>query len=292
MPLAPGGQRTAVTGRNLSAMTDMHLSQASREGGGQQHTATEPLSRPCCSMRTCWCARVSAIKFCFSQRAERSPEEARLALALLANFTKSSIASGPAFACRECRMQALSDDLLLHLLRHADGQTLLRARGVSHTWHTQSDDDSLWAALCQEEGLARMGSSRPTARTYRTWQQTWLDSRCAECAAAYMFKVNLDGGSSTACTFGGAKVALCADCSCLAVASSQPHHYRGSGERTATLLPRLTRRFAPEGEYVAQLVGKKLEGALKEARLNWRQVVAEGSEGRRRRDAPAGADGD
>lgn len=172
-------------------------------------------------------------------------------------------------------MEALSDDLLLHLLRNVTGQTLLRARAVDRRWRAQSDNDSLWATLCQQEGLTRLGSSRPTARTFRTWQQTWLDSRCAECAAACMFKVNLDGGSSTACVFGGAKVALCGTCACLAVASSQPHHYRGSGERTATLLPGLMQRFAPEGECVAQLVGKKLEVALKEVRLNWRQVVAE-----------------
>ena len=127
-------------------------------------------------------------------------------------------------------MQALADDLVLDVLRAVDAQTLLKARAVSRTWRQQSNDDSLWAALCESEGLTRMGSSRPTARTFRTWQQTWIDSRCVECGHAYMFKVNLDGGSSSACTFGGAKVALCGRCSCLAVASSQPHHYRGSGE--------------------------------------------------------------
>eukprot|EP00966_Prymnesium_polylepis_P317424 7333720-Prymnesium_polylepis.2 len=187
-------------------------------------------------------------------------------------------------------MQALSDDLILHVLRAVvDGQTLLKARSVCHGWRAQGADDTLWEALCQDEGLTRAGSSRPTARTYQSWQRTWIDSRCFECAAAYMFKINLDGGSTVASTFGGQKVALCARCSCLAFAASQPHHYRGAGDRPSKLLPRLVRRFVPEGDSVAQLVGKKLEASLKGAKLDWRKVVAEVSDGRRAQAAASSA---
>ena len=51
--------------------------------------------------------------------------------------------------------------------------------------------------------------------------------------------------------------------------------------RTEKLLPQLMRRYAPEGEYVAQLVGKKLEGSLKAAKLDWRAVAKEVGESRK-----------
>ena len=45
--------------RQSAGRASRALSQASREGGGQQHTATGPIRRPCCLERTCPRVRVS-----------------------------------------------------------------------------------------------------------------------------------------------------------------------------------------------------------------------------------------
>ena len=53
-----GGPDMCVARRQSARRAGRALSRASREGGGQQHTATGPIRRPCCPERTCPRVRV------------------------------------------------------------------------------------------------------------------------------------------------------------------------------------------------------------------------------------------
>lgn len=161
-------------------------------------------------------------------------------------------------------MGLLSDDLILMICEHAaSASDLARCRAVCHAFRRQAEADKLWQKWCEREGLNRNGSSRPTSRTYCSWMQTYRDGRCLECGNTYVAKINLDGGSSQATMWHGAKVPLCGNCACAAV-----HCFRSHAPNiTQRTLPRLLRRFMPEGLMVAHICGRNVEGMLKELGL-------------------------
>ena len=150
--------------------------------------------------------------------------------------------------------EALSDDLLLHVLSFANAQTLARAGATSQAFRDRSRHESLWAAQCAQAGIGRDGSSRPGARTYCSWYDSWVNARCAECGATYKYKVALDGGSSSACTWRGAKVALCGGCAKLA----SQHPTAEAGRR----LPQLCARYGAEGPMVAIICGRNMHSVF------------------------------
>ena len=49
--------------------------------------------------------------------------------------------------------EALSDDLLLHVLSFANAQTLARAGATSQAFRDRSRHESLWAAQCAQAGI-------------------------------------------------------------------------------------------------------------------------------------------
>ena len=151
-------------------------------------------------------------------------------------------------------LEALSEDLLVHVLSFLDARALANTGAAAKSWRGRCLNEELWAALCEAEGMLRDGSSRPGARTFCSWHQTWLNARCAECGATFRYKIALDGGSSSACTWRGAKVALCADCAKLAAL-----HPTAEAPRR---LPRLCARFAAEGPMVAIICGRNMRSVL------------------------------
>ena len=151
-------------------------------------------------------------------------------------------------------MQALPIDLCTRLLSHCDAQALGRVLGASKELRRMASADALWQPLCQSLGIrATHGSNRPGARTYISWAAVWRDSRCANCYALYHFKVNLDGGSTSASTYHGAKIPLCQAC---AARASECYH-RMSETKTLgfRLLPRLVARY---GLHVALTCGNNV----------------------------------
>ena len=161
---------------------------------------------------------------------------------------------------------SLDDDGLLCVLRCvAEPADLARCRAVCAELRRQADSESLWERHCNAAGLSRNGSARPTSRTYCSWRQTWLDARCHECGSTYAFKVNLDGGSSMASIWHGAKVPLCSECACAAV-----YCYRQSAtSQSFTHMPRIMARYAPEGVHVARICGRNLESSLRGAGISY-----------------------
>lgn len=167
------------------------------------------------------------------------------------------MASTPPFA-------TLDDDLLLSILHFTNAADLARCRAVCGSLRKQADMDALWERHCRDESLQRNGSSRPTSRTYCSWRQTWLDSRCEGCGRTYMVKINLDGGSSSACTWHGAKVPLCKTC---ALKSLYVYRTSASDVVAAYMLPRLVRKYAPLAAFVVRICGRNMDGMLKELGL-------------------------
>ena len=95
-------------------------------------------------------------------------------------------------------------------------------------------------------------------------RDTWLDARCVECGQTYVAKINLDGGSSQATLWHGAKVPLCQLCSCAAM-----YCYRlAASSVTRQHMPNTVERFAPEGHAVAHICGRNLESMRKELGLD------------------------
>ena len=150
--------------------------------------------------------------------------------------------------------EALSDDLILHVLSFADARTLARAGAANQCFRGCSRHEELWATMCAHEGIGRDGSSRPGARTYCSWFDSWLNARCAECSATYKYKVALDGGSSSACTWRGAKVALCGGC-----AKRASQHPTAEAWRR---LPRLCASYGAEGAMVAIICGRNMQAVF------------------------------
>lgn len=153
----------------------------------------------------------------------------------------------------------LSTDDLLCVLRFASAPELARCRQTCSTLKMEAESEDLWERHCGEAGLGRNGSSRPTSRTYCSWRQSWMDGRCVECGDTYAFKINLDGGSSSVCTWHGAKVALCRHCACVAVFCYRSNAGNSDFERH---LARLHATYSPEGWIIARICGRNLEGLL------------------------------
>jgi hypothetical protein len=161
-------------------------------------------------------------------------------------------------------LDRLDDDLLLSVVaRLSSAADLARCRAVSTSLKVQADNDALWEGHCRKEGLERNGSSRLTSRTYRSWQQSWLDARCDGCGSTYMVKINLDGGSSSASTWHGAKVPLCKGCAIRAL-----YVYRATPPAaiTATLFPRM-QKYEPLEQFVVRICGRNVDGMVKELGL-------------------------
>jgi hypothetical protein len=162
-------------------------------------------------------------------------------------------------------LDLLDDDLLLSVISHvASAADLARCRAVCTALRAQADDDVLWERACKKEGLERNGSARPKSRTYRSWRQTWLDARCDGCGSTYMVKVNLDGGSSSASTWHGAKVPLCKMCAFKAL-----HTYQTTAPEavTAILFSRIMHKYAPLGQFVIRICARNVDGMVKELGL-------------------------
>ena len=154
-------------------------------------------------------------------------------------------------------LSTLDDDLLLSILHFSTAPDLARCRAVCRSLRQQADVDPLWERHCLDESLQRNGSARPTSRTYCSWRQTWLDSRCEGCGRTYMVKINLDGGSSSASTWHGAKVPLCKAC---ALRSLFCYRTSASDGVAESMLPRLARRYAPLGQFVVRICGRNMDG--------------------------------
>jgi len=161
-------------------------------------------------------------------------------------------------------LSTLDDDLLLSILHFSTAPDLARCRAVCRSLSQQADVDALWERHCLDESLQRNGSARPTSRTYCSWRQTWLDSRCEGCGRTYMVKINLDGGSSSASTWHGAKVPLCKAC---ALRSLFCYRTSASDGVAESMLPRLARRYAPLGQFVVRICGRNMDGMVKELGL-------------------------
>lgn len=184
----------------------------------------------------------------------------------------------------------LSDDLLLHVCELIDSPAdAARCRAVCRALLRPCEAEPLWGKFCSDAGLTRNGSSRPTSRTYTSWRQTWIDARCAECGRTYVAKINLDGGSSQATMWHGAKVPLCGLCACAAMFC-----YRlASTTVTAQHMPRMIERFAPEGHMVTHICGRNVESMHKELGLqkDYLKWVAKNAPSTTRKPLPAQSSG-
>ena len=76
-----------------------------------------------------------------------------------------------------------------------------------------------------------------------------------------MVKINLDGGSSSASTWHGAKVPLCKMC---AFKSLYAFRMTAAELVTAAMLPRLVRKYEPLGQFIVQICGRNMDGMIKE----------------------------
>ena len=159
----------------------------------------------------------------------------------------------------------LSADDLLCVLRFAGAPVLARCRATCTLLKQHAEDEELWEKHCKDAGLSRNGSSRPKSRTYCSWRQSWMDGRCVECGDTYTFKVNLDGGSTSACLWHGAKVALCQECACVATFCYQ----QNASNVAERHMSRLYHTYAPEGWFVARICGRNLEAMLQHAGIKY-----------------------
>lgn len=166
-----------------------------------------------------------------------------------------------------------SADAIHCVLRFASASDLARVRGTCSALKLQAEDEELWEKHCGAAGLSRNGSARPKSRTYCSWRQTWLDGRCVECGDTYMFKINLDGGSSSASLWHGAKVAVCPHCACTAVFC-----YKSATSTMAEVFfPNLSATYMPEGWMIVRICGRNVEAQLQGAGIRYEKWLKEWS---------------
>ena len=114
-------------------------------------------------------------------------------------------------------LTVLSLDTHGKILEHVDPASLATIGATSKYWKGAASNDELWKCFCEDTGIERRGSSKPSSRTYMSWRATWVTARCVECGSTYKFNVNLGGGSFGS-AYQGKTVALCDKCSSLAAA--------------------------------------------------------------------------
>ena len=135
-------------------------------------------------------------------------------------------------------LKAVPDEIVAHTLSFLCGEDLGRCRRLDRDVRAVAGREALWAGACAQVGLTRPGSSRVGARTYVTWHDTWVASRCGECFGRMLYSVNLSGGASRYRHYGGAKIAVCEACGDRA---AECYATIGSNKRVCgELLPRLT----------------------------------------------------